>query len=126
MWPVSYFRKQPQARVEPEEPVRLSCILHFLARRNDADEGFIITTQCLSTERFEYFTRTAVTPGETLLVKIVSGPHVLDLRCVVQTVTDTLNPRPDGPAPIMTFPDLTDYQRRVILNLMQRFRTCIA
>lgn len=125
MWPASHFRKNPAA-VDAEEMTRLSCILHFLARRNDNDEGFIITTRRLSTREFEYHTRTPLQPGETLRLKVVSGAHVLDVRCTVQTTMAPGVQSADGRGPLMAFLDLTDYERRVIYNMIQRFRAAIA
>ncbi|MBM3461140.1 MAG: hypothetical protein FJX76_03465 [Armatimonadetes bacterium] len=125
MWPVSHFRKGPRTS-DSEEMTRLSCILHFLARRNDHDEGFVVTTQCLSTSQFEYFTRANVQPGEVLRLKVVSGPHVLELKAVVQTVMEPGQVGYGGRGPMMSFLDLTDYERRVIYNMVQRFRAPIA
>jgi len=125
LWPVSHFRKSPR-KAETEETTSLSCILHFLARRNDQDEGFIVTSQRMSTSELEYFTRTPLQSGETLILKMVSGPHVLDVRCAVQTVMEPGQLGSGGRGPILSFIDLTDFERRVIYNMIQRFRAPIA
>jgi hypothetical protein len=125
LWPASPFRKSPQL-ADADSRTYLSCILHFLARRHEGDEGFIVTTQCLGTRDFVYFTRTQLNPGETLRLKIVSGSHALDVRCVVQTIGEPGVVSTDDRGPVMSFLDLTDYERRVIHNMMQRFKANIA
>lgn len=103
----------------------LGCIVHLLARRGMDDEGFMISTQCMSTMEFEYFTREHVEPAETLHLKIVSGPHVLDVKGVVQTVSRN-NVEAGGPAPRILFTEINDRDRRVLQGLIERHKTCIA
>lgn len=99
--------------------------MHFFARRHSQDEGFILTTSCMSSNEFEYVTREQLEPGETLLLKIVSGPHVIDVKGIVQTVSqNNLDRR--GTPPRISFLELSEHERRIIEGLIRRHRTCIA
>lgn len=124
MWSVNIFRKQT-AEAPIEYMTQLGSIVHMLARRNPDDEGFMINTQCMSTSEFEYVTRERVEPAEKLQLKIVSGPHVLDVWGIVQTVSQN-NIDPFGPAPRMTFYGLSEHDRRVLQTMIERQRAGIA
>lgn len=103
----------------------LGCIVHLLARRGPEDEGFMISSQCMGTHEFEYHTRERVEPGETLHLKIVAGPHVVDVKGVVQTVSRN-NLDPSGPAPRIAFNEMAEKDRRLLQSLIERHKSCIA
>jgi hypothetical protein len=126
VWPVSsIFRKSDESPRSQSSLTPLGCIVHVLARRSVDDEGFMIRTECMSTDEIEYRTRERVEPGETLLLKIVSGPHIVDVKGVVQTVARN-NLDPSGPAPRILFTEMSEKDRRLLQTLIERHKTCIA
>ena len=123
MWPTFLFKKSSSAPTPSGDPVPLNSIVNFLARRSDADEGFIVSTQNLGTDRFEYHTFTPLLPGEVLRLKIVAGPNVLDVKAIVMTTSEHGATHNTG---VIGFCELKPHQRDLLTNIMQRFRTCIA
>lgn len=103
----------------------LGTIVHMLARRSPTDDGFLVSTHCMSTTELEYFTRERVDAGELLYLKIVNGPHVLDIQGVVQTVSCN-NLDPNGPPARMSLNLVNDHNRRVLQSLIERHRASIA
>jgi hypothetical protein len=118
VWTVLFKKSEPAPKDEAA-PVALNCILHFLARRDEADEGFIVTTKALSTRSFVYQTRARLRVGETLRIKVVSGSYSIDVGCRVASVPDGLQPTVE---PTIEFVGLDDMQRRILSNLIQRYR----
>ena len=119
-----FLKHRPSETPAPaEEPRPLNAIVNFLARRGDADEGFVVNTKRLGTHQFEYHTFSKVSPGEVLQLKIVSGPTVLDVKAAVLTASVPTALHQTG---IMSFTDLTTHDRKAISRIIQKFRVCLA
>jgi len=121
MWLFNLFHHETPVPAPPESLVPLSCIVNMLARRSEEEDWFPLNTQRMSSCEFEYQTSMRLEPCETLQIKLVNGAHVLNLTAVVATVS-TLNHSPqDGPAPLMAFTHLSDQDRRIVHNLIERY-----
>ena len=113
-----YLTETASNRTTLVEPVQLSCILHFLARRGSDDDGFVLTTRALSESAFVFVSPARLSEGQALSLKIVSGARHVDVTGVVARLEEAPRGYCRGE---IAFVDLGSEARTLIVDLIRRF-----